>query len=65
MEYDRDCFSEEDIWLIQRRISLALALLVQDVPYERIRDRLVDLADVPEPKILEADKVFGIPLADI
>ncbi|KAK2829908.1 NRPS [Arthroderma sp. PD_2] len=65
MEYDTDCFSADDIQLLQTRIPLALALLVQRVPYSAIRQRMTGLHDVPPVKVLQPDSVFGAPLSEI
>ncbi|KAE8152948.1 hypothetical protein BDV25DRAFT_169719 [Aspergillus avenaceus] len=64
LEYDTDCFTEEDIQLLQARIPLALSLLVQDVPYDMIRQTLTRPETRPV-KVLRPDVVFGTPLSDI
>ncbi|EFE39235.1 hypothetical protein TRV_06057 [Trichophyton verrucosum HKI 0517] len=65
MEYDTDCFSLDDIHLLQTRIPLAIALLVQGVPYPVIRQRIASLCDAPVVKVLQPDVVFGLPLSSI
>ncbi|KAF3483164.1 nonribosomal peptide synthetase [Arthroderma uncinatum] len=65
MEYDTDCFSADDIQLLQTRIPLALALLVQGAPYMAIRQRMASLHDTPPVKVLQPDTVFGAPLSAI
>ncbi|EZF35110.1 hypothetical protein H101_01375 [Trichophyton interdigitale H6] len=65
MEYDTDCFSPGDIHLLQTRIPLAIALLVQGVPYPSIRQRIANLHNAPVVKVLQPDAVFGLPLSSI
>ncbi|KAE8367002.1 hypothetical protein BDV27DRAFT_170270 [Aspergillus caelatus] len=65
LEYDTDCFTEKDIHLLQSRIPLALSLLVQNVPYDMIRQTLARPPETGPAKVLRPDVVFGTPLSDI
>ena len=65
LEYDTDCFTEEDIHLLQSRIPLAISLLVQNVPYDTIRQTLACPLETGPAKVLRPDVVFGTPLSDI